>query len=198
MASPDLPLSFSLATDDDVDAWLSDPLDMRRSSSSTFPWLPLSSTRESSALFADEEAALPAESTFAAVQNLHPLALPSTADDYEHGRRTANHVGHVLGGSPLRVHNTTDFVNRDLACAKALQQPSLTAVFARIDPDPTTHYLTKVYTSRKDEVAPIAGARRTPLDEPVSLFQSTRNCKRHVHAYLYLRLHYGSDYTITD
>ena len=37
-----------------------------------------------------------------------------------------------------------DDVDRDTACAKALMQPTLDAVYARIDADPAAHYLTKV------------------------------------------------------
>ena len=97
------------------------------------------------------------------------------------------------------INVADDNINRDLFCAKALQQPSMASVFARVEADPMAHYLTKVYTNHKDESAPASGSRRrAPVDEPVSLFQSNRNCKRHVHAFLYLRMHYGSSVTITD
>ena len=93
---------------------------------------------------------------------------------------------------------TQRVTDRDLACAKALQQPSLAAVFARIEADPMAHYLTKTYSYRKFTKDGAALRRRPPATDPTSLFQSNRNCKRYVHAFLSLRQRHGRDFVITD
>ena len=115
----------------------------------------------------------------------------------------------------VSASDEVDDMDRDAACAKALMQPSLDTVYARIDADPAAHYLTKVclqyrvllmfsvtlasqvYTNHKEAPAP-GSRRRPPVDEPVSLFQSTRNNKRHVHALLFLRRRHGPGRPIGD
>ena len=74
----------------------------------------------------------------------------------------------------------------------------MAAVFSRIEADPMAHYLTKTYSYRKFTKDGAVVRRRPPTTEPISLFQSNRNCKRHVHAFLYLRLRHGGDFVITD
>ena len=195
--------NFDLATNADVDAWLDSlgsalapplrtaPLQASTAAPSNFPTVTFTEA-DFQTLMSAIPSPLPAHplgSDESSADEAPPPPL-TPADDDEEGERKKQLPA---------INVADDNINRDLACAKALQQPGMASVFARIEADPVAHYLTKVYTNHKDESGPASGSRRrAPVDEPVSLFQSNRNSKRHVHALLYLRMHYGSGVTITD
>ena len=83
-----------------------------------------------------------------------------------------------------------DCHQRDEACARALKVPSLAALnFAD-----GGCFLISIYPCKQDSCK--GDWRACP--HAVHRFQSTKNSKRHVHALLFWKAHYGVDFPVRD